>query len=100
MTAMSPTLVAAFALSAALAVPALAEGYKVVDRFKMPDGGWDYASSDTEKGRIYWSRNEGFPDVIDVKTGKLSQLESTGNAHLAVPVAGTTLVVLPLRDPP
>jgi len=97
---MSRTMVAALALSAALAVPALAEGYKVVDRFKMPDGGWDYASSDPEKGRIYWSRNEGFTDVIDMKTGKLSQLKSTGNGHLAVPVAGTTLVVLPLRDPP
>ena len=96
---MSRTLVAALALSAALALPALAEGYKIVDRFKMPDGGWDYASFDPDKGRVYWSRNEGFTDVIDVKTGKLSQLKSTGNGHLAVPVAGTTLVVVPLRMP-
>jgi DNA-binding beta-propeller fold protein YncE len=102
---MSRTLIAALALSAALATPALvtsalAEGYKIVDRFKMPDGGWDYASSDPAKGRIYWARNEGFTDIIDMKTGKLSQLKNTGNGHLAVPVAGTTLVVLPLRDPP
>jgi DNA-binding beta-propeller fold protein YncE len=102
---MSRTLIAALALSAALATPALvtsalAEGYKIVDRFKMPDGGWDYASSDPAMGRIYWARNEGFTDIIDMKTGKLSQLKNTGNGHLAVPVAGTTLVVLPLRDPP
>jgi hypothetical protein len=102
---MSRILVAALAVSAALATPALvtpalADGYKIIERFKMPDGGWDYASSDPAKGRIYWARNEGFTDIIDVKTGKLSQLKNTGNGHLAVPVAGTTLVVLPLRDPP
>jgi hypothetical protein len=97
---MSRRVVAALVLSAALAVSARAEGYKVVDRFKMPDGGWDYASSDPEHGRIYWARNEGFTDVIDVRTGKRSQLKNSGNGHLAVPVAGTTLVVLPLREPP
>ena len=89
----------ALALSTALAVPAFAADYKIVDRFKMPDGGWDYASFDAGKGRVYWSRNEGFTDIIDVKTGKISQLKNTGNAHLAVPVAGTNLVVLPLRMP-
>ena len=93
------TVLAALAVSAVVAVPAWAAEYKIVDRFKMPDGGWDYASSDPEKGRIYWSRNEGVTDIIDVKTGKLSQLKNTGNAHLAVPVAGTDLVVLPLRMP-
>lgn len=82
-----------------LAASATAADYKIVDRFKMPDGGWDYASSDPEKGRIYWSRNEGFTDIIDMKTGKLAQLKNTGNAHLAVPIAGTNLVVLPLRMP-
>jgi DNA-binding beta-propeller fold protein YncE len=97
--AMSRILITVLAMSAVLAAPARAADYKIVDRFKMPDGGWDYASSDPEHGRIYWSRNEGFTDVIDIKTGKLSQLKNTGNAHLAVPVAGTTLVVLPLRMP-
>jgi DNA-binding beta-propeller fold protein YncE len=97
---MMSRVVAGLVLSAAVAVPALAADYKIIARFKMPDGGWDYASSDPDKGRVYWSRNEGFTDVIDVKTGKLSQLKNTGNGHLAVPVAGTTLVVLPLRDPP
>ena len=93
------TTLAALFVSATLAVPAAAAEYKIVDRFKMPDGGWDYASSDPDKGRIYWSRNEGFTDIIDVKTHKLSQLKNTGNAHLAVPVAGTNPLVLPLRMP-
>jgi hypothetical protein len=92
MIAMTRIALAALAVSTALAVPAFAADYKIVDRFKMPDGGWDYASSDPAKSRIYWSRNEGFTDVIDTKTGKLSQLKNTGNAHLAVPVAGTNLV--------
>jgi DNA-binding beta-propeller fold protein YncE len=99
MIAMTRLALAALALSTALAAPAFAADYKIVDRFKMPDGGWDYASSDPAKSRIYWSRNEGFTDIIDTKTGKLSQLKNTGNAHLAVPVAGTDLVVLPLRMP-
>jgi DNA-binding beta-propeller fold protein YncE len=92
---------AILALSAALAAPTLAAdpSYKLVERIQMPDGGWDYATSDPEHGRIYWTRT-GFTDVIDTKTGKLSQqLKSTGSAHLAVPVPGTTLVVLPLRAP-
>jgi DNA-binding beta-propeller fold protein YncE len=72
--------------------------YKIVDRIKMPDGGWDYAASDGQRGLIYWARS-GFTDVIEAKTGTLSQLHSTGSAHLALPVPGTTLIVLPLRVP-
>jgi DNA-binding beta-propeller fold protein YncE len=73
--------------------------YKIVNRIKMPDGYWDYGASDASKGLIYWSRAE-FTDVIDSKTGALSQLKSAGNAHMALPVPGTTLIVLPLRSPP
>jgi DNA-binding beta-propeller fold protein YncE len=98
MIAMSRILIAALALSAALAAPALAEGYKVVDRIKMPDGGWDYIVSDPDHGRIYRTRTDG-TDVIDVKTGKVSQLTNTGNGHMVVVVPGTTLGVLPLRVP-
>jgi YVTN family beta-propeller protein len=95
---MSRTLVATLALSAALAAPALAAEYKIVDRISVPDGGWDYITSDPEHGRIYRTRSDG-ADVIDVKTGKVSQLKSTGNGHMVVPVPGTTLGVLPLRMP-
>jgi YVTN family beta-propeller protein len=95
---MSRTLVTALALSAALATPALAAEYKIVDRISLPDGGWDYITSDPEHGRIYRTRTDG-ADVIDVKTGKVSQLKNTGNGHMVVPVPGTTLGVLPLRTP-
>ncbi len=92
-------LFAVAALSLTLVATALAADptYKIVNRIKMPDGYWDYGASDPDKGRIYWARSS-FIDVIDVKTNKLSQLKSAGG-HLAVPVPGTTLVVLPLREP-
>jgi hypothetical protein len=101
---MSRILVTAFALSAALVAPALmtpvlAAEYKIADRISVPDGGWDYITSDPEHGRIYRTRTDG-ADVIDVKTHKVSQLKNTGNGHMVVPVAGTTLGVLPLRTPP
>jgi YVTN family beta-propeller protein len=69
--------------------------YKILDRIKMPDGGFDYATFDPANGRVYMARSKA-TDVIDIKTGKVSELNSTGNGHLAVPVPGTTLVVLPL----
>lgn len=92
---------AALVLFIALVAPARSAdaSYKIAERFKMTDGGWDYAASDAEKGLIYWART-GFTDVIDAKTGILSQLKSTGNAHIALPVPGTTFIVLPLRSPP
>jgi DNA-binding beta-propeller fold protein YncE len=101
MTAMTRVQVAALALSVVLASPAFAAdtNYKIVDRIKMPDGYWDYGASDADHGRVLWTRDEVI-DVIDVKTGKISQLRNSGSGHVAVPVAGTTLMVLPLRAPP
>jgi DNA-binding beta-propeller fold protein YncE len=95
---MSRRVLAALALSVAFAAPAFAEGYKVIDRIKLPDGGWDYIVSDAEHGRIIRTRTDG-ADLIDVKTGKVSELKNTGNGHMIVPVPGTTLGVLPLRMP-
>jgi DNA-binding beta-propeller fold protein YncE len=95
---MSRILVAALALSAALVAPALAEGYKVVDRIKVPDGGWDYIVSDPDHGRIIRTRTDG-ADLIDAKTGKVSTLKNNGNGHMIVPVPGTALGVIPLRMP-
>lgn len=95
---MTRITLAALALSAAFAVPASAADYKVVDHIKLPDGGWDYITSDPEHGHIIRTRTDG-ADVIDVKTGKVSTLKNNGNGHMIVPVPGTTLGVLPLRMP-
>jgi DNA-binding beta-propeller fold protein YncE len=98
MIVMNRTTLAALLLTVAAAVPAFAAEYKVVDRIKLPDGGWDYIVSDPEHGRIIRTRTDG-ADLIDVKTGKVTTLKNTGNGHMIVPVPGTTLGVLPLRMP-
>src|SRR5258708_887071 len=89
----------AIALGVTLSAPAYgADAYRLVESFKMPDGGWDYATADIQSGRIYWVRND-HTDAIDTNTNKVSQLHSTGNGHMAVVVPGTSLVVVPMRDP-
>jgi YVTN family beta-propeller protein len=97
---MKPVSYAALAFAMALATPAVAAdlNYKIVDKFKMPDGGWDYATTDFQKNLIYWVRPD-HTDVIDTKTNKMTQLKSTGNGHMAVVVEGTPLVVVPMREP-
>ncbi len=86
-------------LSVTLTTPALAAepAYKIVDRIKVPDGGFDYATFDAVKGRILMARTD-FTTVIDVKTGALSQLNSAARGHMALPIPGTTLILLPQRQ--
>jgi hypothetical protein len=98
MTDMTRITLAALTLTIATVVPTLAAEYKLVDRIKLPDGGWDYIVSDPEHGRIIRTRTDG-ADLIDVKTGKVSTLKNNGNGHMIVPVPGTTLGVIPLRMP-
>jgi DNA-binding beta-propeller fold protein YncE len=87
-------LISALVLSSAAAVAADAN-YRVVQRIKVPDGGFDYATFDSATGRVLMTRTD-FTTAIDAKTGRTSQLNS-GAGHMAVPVAGTTLLVIPQR---
>src|SRR5258708_6740384 len=82
-------------LTVAFVTPSLAD-YKIVDRIKVPDGGFDYATFDSATGRVLMARTD-FTTVIDAKTGKVSQLNSAAPGHMAVPVPGTSLIVLPQR---
>jgi DNA-binding beta-propeller fold protein YncE len=70
--------------------------YKIVDRIKVPDGGFDYATFDASTGNVYMPRGS-FTTVIDVKTGKVSQLASGASDHIALAVPGTNLMVLTQR---
>ena len=83
-----------------LTAPAFAADapYKIADKFAMPNGDWDYATSDASKGLIYFVRSD-HTDVIHTKTNKVTTLKSTGDGHMAVVVAGTSLIVVPLRKP-
>src|SRR5579871_4993702 len=80
-----------------IAVAALAAdaNYRVVERIKVPDGGFDYATFDPTTGRVLMTRTD-FTTAVDAKTGRVSQLNA-GAGHMAVPVPGTTLLVIPQR---
>jgi DNA-binding beta-propeller fold protein YncE len=73
---------------------AAAPAYKVVDRIKVGDGGFDYAVFDTANGRVLMARTN-YTTAIDAKTGKVSELSSASAGHMAIPIPGTNLLVLP-----
>jgi YVTN family beta-propeller protein len=85
-------LTVAFAATAYAAAP----NYKIIDRIKVQDGGFDYANFDPAMGRILMARTN-FTTVIDIKTGKVSQITSAAAGHMAMPLPGTTLLLLPQR---
>lgn len=95
---MKTKLLAAVVLSIILPATAFAAApnYRIVERIKVPDGGFDYATFDPAGGRVLMARTD-FTTVIDAKTGRLSQLNNAAPGHMALPVPGTTLVVLPQR---
>jgi DNA-binding beta-propeller fold protein YncE len=75
-----------------------AEGqYKIVNRIKVPDGGFDYATFDAATGHVLMARTD-FTTVIDAKTGKVSRLLSASRGHIALPIPDTSLIVLPRRE--
>jgi DNA-binding beta-propeller fold protein YncE len=93
------TFIAGLLLSAAFAVTALAAApanYKITDRIKVQDGGFDYATFDAASGHVYMAR-PGLTTVIDVKTGKVSALDSAKGGHGAFVIAGTPLVAVTQR---
>lgn len=82
--------------SIANAATAPAPNYKIVDRIKVPDGGFDYANFDPATNRIYMPRAD-ITTVIDVKTTQVSQLKNAARGHIFLPIPGTTLAVLTQR---
>ena len=90
--------VSAFALlglsSAAEAQPtAGASRLKVVDRIAGPDGGWDYASFDPARDRVYVAHGA-MVMAIDAASGKVTPDFAAGSRlHAVVPVPGGDLIV-------
>ena len=95
---MKATSVTALLLSVAFASAALAAApsYKIVDRIKVQDGGFDYATYDPDTGQILIARPN-LTTTIDGKTGKVGEIKSARAGHGAFPVPGTGLVVVPQR---
>ena len=88
---MKSSIFAGLLLSLAVTASAFAapSAYKIVDRIKVPDGAFDYATFDAATGRVYMPRGT-YTTIIDVKTGKPSQLMSGASDHIALVVPGTT----------
>ena len=80
----------------ATALAAAAPNYKIVDRIKVQDGGFDYATFDAANGRILMARLN-LTTVVDVKTGKVSELKSAVKGHIAMPIPGTPLLLVTQR---
>ena len=89
-------LAATLALGAAPLCAAEPSGYKIVERIKVPDGGFDYATFDPATHRVFMPRGA-FTTVIDTDTGAVSQLATGISDHIALPVPGTNLMVLTQR---
>jgi DNA-binding beta-propeller fold protein YncE len=84
-------------LAVALTAPSLANAeYKILERVKVGDGGFDYATFDPATNRVYMTRTA-YTTVIDVKTNKASQMANAAPGHMALPIPGTSLVLLPQR---
>jgi DNA-binding beta-propeller fold protein YncE len=84
---------------AALIAPAIAHAadYKVVDRIKVPDGGFDYAVFDANRSRVYMARPD-YTTVVDAKTHAVSQLSSASGGHMLLAIPGSSLGLLPQRN--
>ena len=86
------------AVAAILACPsggqaADSPNYKLIQRIKVPDGGFDYATFDAAADKVYMPRGS-FTTVIDPKTGAVSQFANGESNHIALPIPGTNLLVL------
>jgi hypothetical protein len=79
---MNAISVASLLLTVAFAATtfAAAPSYKIIDRIKVQDGGFDYANFDPAMDRILMARTN-FTTVIDTKTGKVKTHQRRGRAH-------------------
>ena len=80
-------------LGVAPAVWAGASGLHVIDTIAGPDGGWDYASFDPARGRVYVAHGSSVM-MIDAASGKVTPSFAAGNRlHAVVPVPGSNRIV-------
>jgi DNA-binding beta-propeller fold protein YncE len=83
----------ALPFAAHAADPAHPSGLHVAARIAGPDGGWDYASFDPARRRVYVA-HASVVLAIDADSGKLDAAFAQGNhLHAVLPVPGTDMVV-------
>jgi DNA-binding beta-propeller fold protein YncE len=90
--------IASLMLSVGMAAAAMAAApsYKIVDRIKVQDGGFDYATFDPANNRVLMARPT-LTTTIDVKTGKVGEIKSAARGHIALPIPGTPLLLVTQR---
>jgi DNA-binding beta-propeller fold protein YncE len=75
------------------AVSAQSSGLHVIGRIAGPDGGWDYATFDPARGRIYVAHGSSVM-MIDTASGKVTPSFAAGDhLHAVVPVPNSNLIV-------
>ena len=80
-------------LGAASGVSAQSSGLHVIDRIAGPDGGWDYASFDPARGRVYIAHGSSVT-MIETASDKVTPSFAAGNhLHAVVPVPGSNRIV-------
>jgi len=95
---MTRSLVLAVASVVALALPFAAPaqgalGLRVIAKIAGPDGGWDYASFDPARRRVYIAHGMQVT-MIDADSGKVTPAFAAGDhLHAVVPVPGTNLIL-------
>lgn len=72
--------------------------YRVVDRIKGPDGGWDLSNVDPKTNRLYVSRPYGIT-MVDLGTGRVTDKFAEGaGVHGILPVPGAPTLVSANED--
>jgi DNA-binding beta-propeller fold protein YncE len=92
---MKPAIIAVLAALSISPVPAATgpSGLKIVQRIPGPDGGWDYASFDPARQRVYVAHGSTVM-LIDADTGKVTADFAKGDhLHAVVPIPGTDRIV-------
>ena len=86
-------LLTALTATLAAAAPLPSPAYTIVDRIAGPDGGWDFATVDPVKGRLYVARSNAVMSV-DLASGKVTpQLAPANGAHQVLVVRNGAEVV-------
>ncbi|HXS05269.1 MAG TPA: hypothetical protein VN723_00660, partial [Rhizomicrobium sp.] len=89
-------ILVAAVMALSMPAPALA-AYRIVDRIKVPDGNFDYATFDPTTGHVFMPRGA-FTTVIDAKSGQVSTFSDGAADHIALPIPDTNVLILTERN--
>jgi len=83
---------------AATAMPAAVPSYGVSSSIPIPDGGWDYASFDTETHEVLVARGDNVTAVNVARASPARSFGSISHGHAALPLPSGRLAVTSGKD--